>query len=137
MDYTTVVSLRDFNSNIRHLRVPAPQLGPYRNLLGQAFEAWDILDDDDHLEVHFHYRRDTPCLPGQLLDPEDWDAGEYFVGGGVEIFAHFVGRRQCNRSDMGRDLPRYQSHMGSRRGAIPTPSPPLNDGLSIVYTATG
>lgn len=85
-----MIGMRDFNTRQRAFRLPASELGTFDDLFQRTYASSRRNRDDSAL--HFHFHQNTPCTPIQLLNERDWDDGEYFIGGRIEFFAHFVER---------------------------------------------
>jgi hypothetical protein len=87
-DYTTMIGIRDYHTRDRQIRLPATDLGPYHALVARAFH--DFQHDPNRYTLHLHFQQYTSCRGDDLLDPREWDAGIYLIGGAIEFFAHFV-----------------------------------------------
>lgn len=104
-DLTTLIALRDFVSGALAFRRPVIDFPTFQSLFLAAYAAWQNYPDDYRL--HLHFRRGVDCSRNELLEREDWENGEYFIVGCVEVFAHFMEKMD----DEGAPVPaRYESY---------------------------
>ncbi|KAF1850552.1 uncharacterized protein K460DRAFT_350596 [Cucurbitaria berberidis CBS 394.84] len=141
-DLNTIIGIRDFTTKDRAFRLAASELRSFGDLVQRTYASFHR--DARRVSLHFHFQQNTPCSPLQLLNEEEWDAGEYFVGGRIEFFAHFAERRSAQRVEeqdirTGR-VRTTPARPGDRRGSrAPVrgsmPPPPLLPGAQRNTTA--
>lgn len=113
-DQPTTIAMRDIVTRQRAFRLDASEFDSFDDLVQRTYAGFRRHPRD--FMLHIHFRPDTPCMPNQLLNAREWDAGEYFVGGRIEFFAHFVERgAAANRAERfdGRE------HRVARAGTMP------------------
>ncbi|CAO2653549.1 Nn.00g029600.m01.CDS01 [Neocucurbitaria sp. VM-36] len=119
-DQTTMIGIRDFTTGQRAFRHPASELGTFDDLTHRTYAGFHR--DAHRFRLHFHFQQNTPCTSIQLLSKQEWDDGEYFIGGRIEFFAHFVGRQ----SAVARAGIHDRASNGGRRASVAgLTSPPL------------
>lgn len=89
-DPATTIGMRDFVTGHRVFRLAASEFDSFDDLVQRTYAKFRRQPRE--FTLHIHFQPETPCTLTELLNAEEWDAGEYFIGSGIEFFAHFVER---------------------------------------------
>jgi hypothetical protein len=89
-DPNTIIALHGFISGVPAFRIPASNIPTFTALCVATYSAFQ--NEVEEYRLHFHFRQDVPCDERELLEREKWDAGAYFIGGSIDIYAHFMRR---------------------------------------------
>jgi hypothetical protein len=119
-DSTTLIRLQGFVSGHLAFRRYASEIPTFVSICAATYEAFGNLPED--FRLHFHYRQDGACSDRELLERDAWDRGECFIGGEVDLFAHFTKR---DGSGGGGEMGLMVRKAGERRRGI-SPTPPEN-----------
>jgi hypothetical protein len=119
-DPTTLICLQGFVSGHLAFRRYASEIPTFVSICAATYEAFGNLPED--FRLHFHYRQDGACSDRELLERDAWDRGECFIGGEVDLFAHFTKR---DGSGGGGEMGLMVRKAGERRRGI-SPTPPEN-----------
>jgi hypothetical protein len=89
-DLTTLIPLRGFVASTLAFRRPVTDFATFHDLFLAAYHSFTNDPTEYHLHLHFRRGADVQCSKDELLEKEDWESGEYFIGGTIEAFAHFM-----------------------------------------------
>jgi len=123
-NYNTTIIVRGYESGAVGFRRPASDFPEYDDVLRATYAAFQ--NSPTEFRLHLHFWPDTFCFPRDMLNRDEWNRGQYFVGGRIEFFAHFM-RIDAGRPMGGNSVRVDQPHpgMGGRpRGDMGPPGPP-------------
>ena len=89
-DLTTIIGIRGFVTGRVGFRRPASEFPDFDDILRASYEVFE--NDPLEYRLHLHYQQGGLCSREELLERAEWNRGEYFIGGSIEFFAHFMAK---------------------------------------------